>query len=105
MHAVKVAAFPAVATNATSMTTTLSIGQTAAKQKLSNLVTLCRFHHRLVHEGGVQIQILEDGAFRFIKPNGQCFDSVAVGCTQPISDWTDVLEDHHEHGIHIDKNT
>jgi hypothetical protein len=39
--------------------------------KLSNLVTLCRFHHRLVHEGGVQIQALDDGAFRFLKPNGE----------------------------------
>ncbi len=34
--------------------------------KLSNLVTLCRFHHRLVHEGGVEIQTLDDGAFRFV---------------------------------------
>jgi hypothetical protein len=41
--------------------------------KLSNLVTLCRFHHHLVHEGGVQIQILDDGAFRFVKPNGEAY--------------------------------
>ena len=45
--------------------------------KLSNLVTLCRFHHRLVHEGGVQIQTLDDGAFRFVKPDGASFDSPA----------------------------
>jgi hypothetical protein len=43
--------------------------------KLTNLVTLCRFHHRLVHEGPVVIQILDDGAFRFIRPDGQTFDS------------------------------
>ena len=30
--------------------------------KPSNLVSLCRFHHRSVHEGGVVIQILDDGA-------------------------------------------
>jgi hypothetical protein len=41
--------------------------------KLSNLVTLCRFHHHLVHEGGVQIKILDDGAFRFVKPNGEAY--------------------------------
>ncbi len=29
--------------------------------RLSNLVTLCRFHHRLVHEGQVEIQVLDDG--------------------------------------------
>jgi len=43
--------------------------------KLSNLVTLCRFHHRLVHEGQVVIQTLDDGAFRFVKPDGQTYDS------------------------------
>jgi hypothetical protein len=43
--------------------------------KLSNLITLCRFHHRLVHEGGVRIQSLDDGAFRFLRPDGQAFDS------------------------------
>jgi hypothetical protein len=36
--------------------------------RLANLVTLCRFHHRLVHEGQVVVPTLDDGAFRFIKP-------------------------------------
>jgi hypothetical protein len=45
--------------------------------KLSNLVTLCRFHHRLVHEGQVVVQTLDDGAFRFVKPSGESFDSPA----------------------------
>jgi hypothetical protein len=43
--------------------------------RLSNLVTLCRFHHRLVHEGQVLVQALDDGAFRFVRPDGQSFDS------------------------------
>ena len=43
--------------------------------KLSNLVTLCRFHHRLVHEGQVVIQTLDDGAFRFMRPDGTSFES------------------------------
>ncbi len=43
--------------------------------KLTNLVTVCRFHHRLVHEGQVVIQTLDDGAFRFTKPNGDSFES------------------------------
>ena len=38
--------------------------------KPSNLVSLCRFHHRAVHEGGVQIQVLDDGALRFVKLDG-----------------------------------
>ena len=42
--------------------------------KLRNLVSLCRFHHRQVHEVGYTIQILDDGALRFFKPNGKPLD-------------------------------
>ena len=37
---------------------------------LDNLVLLCPTHHRLVHEGGFDVQRLDDGAFRFINPYG-----------------------------------
>jgi len=50
--------------------------------KLSNLVTLCRFHHRLVHEGQVSIETLNDGAFRFVRPNGQTCESPAPHATE-----------------------
>src|SRR5712672_4394746 len=43
--------------------------------KLRNLITLCRFHHRLVHEGGWNVQVLDDGAFRFLRPNGEALDT------------------------------
>jgi hypothetical protein len=55
--------------------------------KPSNLVSLCRFHHRAVHEGGIRIEILDDGAFRFVKANGVSVDSVLPGFTQPLGDW------------------
>ncbi|HEU4779250.1 MAG TPA: DUF222 domain-containing protein [Steroidobacteraceae bacterium] len=55
--------------------------------KPANLISLCRFHHRAVHEGGMRIEILDDGAFRFVKPDGECLDDVAPGCTQPLGDW------------------
>ena len=55
--------------------------------KPSNLVSLCRFHHHAVHEGGIRIEILDDGALRFVKPNGAAIDSVAPGYTQPLGDW------------------
>lgn len=53
--------------------------------KLSNLVSLCRFHHRLVHEGKVAIQRLDDGAFRFVRPNGVAYDSPCPGETDNAS--------------------
>jgi hypothetical protein len=73
--------------------------------KPSNLVTLCRFHHRVVHEGGVRIEVLDDGALRFVRPDGRAFDSVAHGCTQPLGNWQRLPEMHRERGIHIDRRT
>ncbi|MEO8064528.1 MAG: DUF222 domain-containing protein [Pseudomonadota bacterium] len=54
--------------------------------KPSNLALLCRFHHRAVHEGGIRIEMLDDGALRFVKPSGRSVDSVAPGCKQPSGD-------------------
>ena len=56
--------------------------------KPSNLISLCRFHHRAVHEGGIRIERLDDGALRFVKANGRAVDDVAPGFTQPRGDWT-----------------
>ena len=39
--------------------------------KLSNLVSLCRFHHRQMHEGRVRVERLDDGAWRLLKPSGE----------------------------------
>lgn len=39
--------------------------------RLGNLVTLCRLHHRLVHEGGFEARVLVDGAIRFHRPDGE----------------------------------
>ncbi|MGH8204799.1 MAG: DUF222 domain-containing protein, partial [Steroidobacteraceae bacterium] len=55
--------------------------------KLSNLVTLCRFHHRLVHEGQVVVQTLDDGAFRFTRPDGESFESPLP----PLADWRELI--------------
>ena len=37
---------------------------------LDNLVLLCRFHHRLVHEVGYQILVRGPGTFTFLRPDG-----------------------------------
>ncbi|HUG04509.1 MAG TPA: HNH endonuclease signature motif containing protein [Steroidobacteraceae bacterium] len=69
--------------------------------KLSNLVTLCRFHHRQVHEGKVEVQILDDGAFRFVRPDGQSFDSPNPGA----KDWNDLVAAHDAQEIVITPET
>jgi hypothetical protein len=73
--------------------------------RLSNLLTLCRFHHRQVHEGGVAIRILDDGAVRFLRPDGRSVDGVAPGCVQPLGDWAQLVAIDRAHGIHIDRHT
>jgi len=38
--------------------------------KLDNLVSLCGFHHGLVHEGGFGVTRTDDGVFVFTRPDG-----------------------------------
>jgi hypothetical protein len=73
--------------------------------KLTNLVSLCRFHHRQVHEGGVTIQRLDDGAWRFCKPNGESLVAAAPGHTRPLGNWAQLVAVHEEQALHIDAHT
>jgi hypothetical protein len=74
--------------------------------KLGNLVSLCRFHHRQVHEGGVRIERLDDGAWRFVRPDGEAYVSTSPGHTKPMQgEWETVVKEHAERDIHIDPHT
>jgi hypothetical protein len=83
--------------------------------RLSNLVLLCRFHHRQVHEGGVTIQVLNDGALRFAVKDGRSCDSLvptrqAAESTRPNEDvtrgnWTQLVADLAESDITITPKT
>ena len=68
--------------------------------KLSNLVSLCRFHHRQVHEGLVVVQVLNDGAIRFVRPDGQSFESHAPGAPRQV-DWMQLVAAHQARQINI----
>jgi hypothetical protein len=73
--------------------------------KPSNLVTLCRYHHRQVHEGRIVVEVLDDGALRFRRPDGETFDSVALGHTPPLSDWHEIAAGNERAGLSIDPET
>jgi hypothetical protein len=73
--------------------------------KLSNLVSLCRTHHRAVHEGGITIQRLDDGAWRFVKRSGEALHACVPGRTAPLGDWTALVAAHVASGIGIDERT
>ena len=73
--------------------------------RLSNLVSLCRFHHRAVHEGGIRIERLDDGAWRFVLPNGESRLSSAPGHTVPMGSLRDLVAIHRSAGLCIDART
>jgi hypothetical protein len=58
--------------------------------KPANLVSLCRFHHRAVHEGGFRIELLDDGALRFLKPDGESVEAVTPDCADSQGDWREL---------------
>jgi hypothetical protein len=69
--------------------------------KMSNLVTLCRFHHRQVHEGQVVVQVLDDGAIRFVQADGESFEAES----RMGGDWRELQVVHDRAGILIDERT
>jgi hypothetical protein len=75
--------------------------------KLSNLVSLCRFHHRAVHEGRLVVQRLDDGAWRFSKPNGQSLVDVLPQHTRPLEEtgWQRLVAENRAHGLEITSRT
>jgi hypothetical protein len=73
--------------------------------KLANLVSLCRFHHRAVHEGGMRIERLDDGAWRFTTARGESRAACAPGRTLPFGDWSTRVADHRAQGLAIDART
>lgn len=73
--------------------------------KLSNLVLLCRFHHRTVHEGGLRMERCNDGAWRFFRPTGEHIDSRAPGRGLPLTQWRAAPDSNDARGVAIDERT
>ena len=73
--------------------------------KLSNLVLLCRFHHRAVHEGGLRMERCDDGAWRFCRPTGHLIYAPTPGNGLPLIQWTTATEGNDQRGLLIDEHT
>jgi len=74
--------------------------------KLSNLVSMCKWHHRLVHQGSVVIRVLDDGALLFLKADGSPYDSPKPDSAYPLpSDWEDIIRLNRESHIEITPTT
>ena len=72
--------------------------------KLSNLVTLCRLHHRLVHEGQIRIETPPEGGWRFVHPDGRHYERIRR-TELPGYTGEELAHTHAELGIHIDRDT
>ncbi|MGE0798611.1 MAG: DUF222 domain-containing protein [Lautropia sp.] len=70
--------------------------------RLSNLVLLCRFHHRQVHEGRIDVLVLDDGALRFSAPGGgRPFESALPS----TGDGRQIVLQHRQDGLAIEAGT
>jgi hypothetical protein len=67
---------------------------------LDNLVLLCTFHHRLLHEGGVSMRVSDDGRFTFIRRDGRIIETATVS-VEPNG----VERRNAEAGLQIDAST
>jgi hypothetical protein len=79
--------------------------------KLSNLVTLCWFHHRLVHEGGFGLRATDDGVFVFTRPDGSRVEANGAlgvrfrGSVATSFELERLFEEHTSRGVRIDPGT
>jgi hypothetical protein len=69
---------------------------------LENLVQLCSYHHRLVHEGGFGVERGHGGVVRFRRPNGEVMTALPGG--RPASG-PGLAEQHRARGILVDAST
>jgi hypothetical protein len=61
------------------------------RTKLDNLVSLCRYHHMLVHDRGYLIAAARDGTFAFYRPDG-----TAVPACPPLPGSDGRIQDCHD---------
>jgi hypothetical protein len=62
--------------------------------RLENLISLCRRHHRLVHERGYSVGLRDDGEPQFVNRHGVAIPSVPR--SPPTSD-RNALRERHRH--------
>jgi hypothetical protein len=72
--------------------------------KLSNLITLCRAHHRMVHRGEIVIKVSADGGWEFLNQEGRPYHS-GYRNDPPAHQWNEILSINEEKGIYIDSRT
>lgn len=71
--------------------------------KKPNLLLVCLYHHKVLHEGGWHVTGDADGALTFVDPNGRPMPEVSL--PPPKTDATAIRREHVAAGIHIRADT
>jgi hypothetical protein len=72
---------------------------------LSNLVLLCRRHHRAVHEEGHQVARSDDGTLHFRLPDGRPLPEVPPPIVGPVDPVEELLAWNTAHGLRVHART
>jgi len=73
---------------------------------VANLCSLCRRHHRVVHEHGYRVERTGDGALRFLRADGTPLPEADVRPSPLLRDAFALLRERHEtQGLAIDATT
>jgi Domain of unknown function (DUF222)/HNH endonuclease len=72
--------------------------------KLSNLIILCRAHHRMVHRGEITIKKSADSGWQFFNQAGRPYHN-GYRKDPPAFQWDDILSVNETNGIYIDPRT
>jgi 5-methylcytosine-specific restriction endonuclease McrA len=73
--------------------------------KMSNLVLLCRRHHRSVHEEGFQVKRLADGELEFRQPQGWLIPDAPTPPAVPADGGETLRFQHADADVHVDAST
>jgi hypothetical protein len=71
---------------------------------LQNLIQLCHFHHRLVHEGGYGVHVSGNQQFAFTRPDGRLIEALPKNSAELFRDST-IETLNREQGLDIDAGT
>ncbi|MEK7701529.1 MAG: HNH endonuclease signature motif containing protein, partial [candidate division NC10 bacterium] len=72
---------------------------------LSNLMLVCRRHHRAVHEGGYQVDRHPDGELQFRRPDGRLLPEVPPPAAIPADPVQALVARHEAQGLRIHPRT
>ncbi|HME93241.1 MAG TPA: DUF222 domain-containing protein [Methylomirabilota bacterium] len=72
---------------------------------LSNLISLCRRHHRAVHEQGYRVVHHPDGAFQLMRPDGRELPDVPPPAVVPVDPVESIRAENEARQIRIEPRT